>query len=35
MLEARGYSAFVIHMPTVKPLDGATLLRPPAKHEAS
>ncbi len=26
MLEERGYSAFVIHMPTVKPLDGATLL---------
>ena len=27
ILEARGYSAFVIHMPTVKPLDGTTLLQ--------
>jgi len=27
ILEARGYSAFVIHMPTVKPFDGTTLLQ--------
>ncbi|MGB8477435.1 MAG: transketolase family protein [Acidobacteriaceae bacterium] len=27
MLEARGYSVFVIHMPTVKPLDEEALLR--------
>jgi transketolase len=27
ILEARGYSASVIHMPTVKPFDGATLLQ--------